>query len=119
MGSRSPVKFSDTISFFIKKSTPPHSVLLYNYDLKFTNSRIYGHRGPSRSRKGSWVNGGGLGEVVHPEEGGSILIFDRDVVRCDLIPLPIATRLGAADEFGHANDKVLRSESGEAVSDGY
>jgi hypothetical protein len=27
MGSHSPVKFSDTVSFFIKESTPPHSVL--------------------------------------------------------------------------------------------
>ena len=29
MGSRSPVKFSDTIAFFIKESTPPHSVLYW------------------------------------------------------------------------------------------
>ena len=45
------------------------------------------------------------------EEGGSILIFDRDVVRCELILRPIASRLGAANEFGHANGKVLRAET--------
>ena len=45
------------------------------------------------------------------EEGGSILIFDRDVVRCELILRPIASRLGAANEFGHASGKVLRAET--------
>ena len=40
---------------------------------------------------GLTVNGGGMGEVVPAEEGGSILIFDRDVVGCELIRRPIAT----------------------------
>jgi hypothetical protein len=35
---------------------------------------------------------------------------DHDVVRRELMARPIATRLGAADEFGHANDKVLREK---------
>ena len=48
------------------------------------------------------INSGKLGEVVHAEEGGSILIFDRDVVGYELIRRPIATRLDPANEFSHA-----------------
>jgi hypothetical protein len=62
------------------------------------------------SREDSWINGG-LGEVVRAEEGGSILILDHDVVRRELMARPIATRLGTADEFSHADDKVLRVET--------
>jgi len=49
-----------------------------------------------------------MGEVVNAEEGGSILIFNCDVLHSELIPCPITTRLGTADEFGHGNNKLLR-----------
>lgn len=62
------------------------------------------------NREDLWVNSG-MGEVMRAEEGGSILKFNCDVVRCKLIFRPIATRLGAAVEFGYANDKVLRAET--------
>ena len=48
---------------------------------------------------------------VRAEKGGSILILDDDVVRRELMARPIATRLGAADKFSHADDKVLRVET--------
>ena len=46
----------------------------------------------------------GRRQVVDSEEGGGILELYLDVVRCEVVYCPVATRLCRADEIGHGKD---------------